>query len=67
MPGRMTGAQLAVRIKTLYPLLKIILTSGSVNAQDWSGPVLRKPYLPGETATGLVELALRSRSNGTER
>ncbi|MGD0634422.1 MAG: response regulator [Beijerinckiaceae bacterium] len=67
MPGEMTGAELAVRINSLYPSLKIILTSGSVKAQDWSGPVLRKPYLPGKTATGLVELALRSRPNGTER
>ena len=65
MPGEMTGAQLAIRIRTLYPLVKIILTSGTCGAQEWPGPILRKPYLPGETATSLVELALQGRTDGT--
>jgi CheY-like chemotaxis protein len=56
MPG-MTGAQLAARVRTLYPSLPVLIASAYAELDGLSGdwPRLRKPY-------GLAELqeALRN-------
>jgi CheY-like chemotaxis protein len=64
MPGSMTGAQLAARVRALHPAVQIIVTSGNFNAREWAGPVLGKPYPPSETAARLVEMAVEARKNG---
>lgn len=44
MPGSMTGAELAVRIRSHYPHIKIILTSAFYEGTEWDEPVVHKPY-----------------------
>jgi PAS domain S-box-containing protein len=59
MTGRLTGRDLAQRVKTLRPRIKILLTTGyaekaSVDgAQDW--PILNKPYRRRELAAKVRE------------
>jgi CheY-like chemotaxis protein len=68
MPGSMTGAELALRTRALYPTLPIILTSGDFQGHGWSEPVLKKPYRVIETATRLAELGLQHKNkNGQGR
>ena len=61
MPGSMTGAQLAIRIRREYPSLVVIVTSGYFDDRGWSEPIVPKPYNPFETATDLAE---RARNRG---
>jgi CheY-like chemotaxis protein len=63
MPGSMTGAQLAARIRQQYPTLIVIVTSAHFDDRGWSEPVLKKPYKLLETAAALAARALRSRRN----
>ncbi len=63
MPGSMTGAELAAKIRQDYPHLPIVITSAHFAASGWS--VLRKPYPLFETANDLAELAQKSRGKGT--
>jgi len=57
LPGRMSGADLARRARTEFPGIEIRLTSAYFNPQDWSEPVLRKPYNLYETAISLTATA----------
>ncbi len=61
MPGSMTGAQLAARIRLNYPIIIVVVTSGHFNDPSWSEPVVAKPYDLYETATALVERARNAR------
>lgn len=63
MPGSITGAQLAARIRRQYPSLIVIVTSAHFVDQEWSEPVVRKPYNLFKTAADLAERALRRRQN----
>jgi CheY-like chemotaxis protein len=63
MPGSMTGAQLAGRIRRQYPTLIVIVTSRHFDDREWSEPVLTKPYNLFQTAADLAERALRNRQN----
>jgi CheY-like chemotaxis protein len=62
MPGTMTGAQLAGRISQNYPALSVVLTSTHLDARQWHGPFLRKPYDLMDTATALETQARATRS-----
>ena len=47
MPGGMTGAELLVQVKALYPQIKQIITSGYAEdgaIPNGKTPFLRKPY-----------------------
>src|SRR5580704_2536201 len=44
MPGSMTGAELAMRIKQHNPRIKTIIPSAYFNAAERPAPILRKPY-----------------------
>jgi len=44
MPGSMNGAELARRIRSSYPSVRIILTSGNTGLADYRGAFLPKPY-----------------------
>jgi len=57
MPGSMTGAQLAIRIRREYPSLVVIVTSAYFDDQSWSEPVVAKPYNLDEIATALTQQA----------
>ena len=63
MPGSMTGAQLAVRVRRQFPGLIVIVTSAYFDDREWSEPVLTKPYHLFETAADLAERALTRRQN----
>ncbi len=63
MPGSMTGAQFAARVRRQYPNLTIIIASGHLD-EEWSGPAVKKPYLFEKMASELVELALKSKELG---
>jgi CheY-like chemotaxis protein len=63
MPGSMTGAKLATRIRRQYPNLIVIVTSANFDDREWTEPVLTKPYSLFETATNLAERALRRGQN----
>jgi two-component system, response regulator PdtaR len=57
MPGSMTGAQLAIRIRREYPSLVVIVTSAYFDDQGWSEPVVAKPYNLDEIAAALTQQA----------
>jgi CheY-like chemotaxis protein len=61
MPGSMTGAELAVRIKQHYPRIKIIIASAYFNAAERPAPVLSKPYDLFKTASDLAAMAMMNR------
>ena len=63
MPGSMTGAQLAARIRQQYPTLIVIVTSAHLDGQEWPGPLQTKPYNISKVAADLAERALRRRKN----
>src|SRR5580693_4374777 len=44
MPGELTGAQLAMRVRERFPTVEVILASAQPVCAGWSGPVLQKPY-----------------------
>jgi CheY-like chemotaxis protein len=60
MPGSMTGAQLAARIRTQYRIA-VIVTSAFFNDLEWSEPIVVKPYSIFEIATKLVKEAMKIR------
>ena len=60
MPGSMTGAQLAARIRTQYRIA-VIVTSAFFNDLEWSEPIVVKPYNLFEIATKLVKEAMKIR------
>lgn len=64
MPGSMSGAQLAIRIRREYPCLGVIVTSANFDEPEWLEPVIPKPYAF-ETAAALVKSApARQRKEG---
>jgi CheY-like chemotaxis protein len=58
MPGSMTGAQLAVRVRRQYPSVAVVVTSGAFDASEWTEPIKQKPYLLAKTANDLMRLAM---------
>jgi PAS domain S-box-containing protein len=63
MPG-MSGVQLAVQVRTLYPALPILMASGYAELDQLTGvtwPRLRKPYSLSDLSTALASLELRGR------
>jgi CheY-like chemotaxis protein len=60
MPGSMSGAQLAARIKTQYRIA-VTVTSAFFNGLEWSEPIVEKPYDLFEIATRLVAEAMEIR------
>jgi CheY-like chemotaxis protein len=60
MPGSMSGAQLAARIKTQYRIA-VIVTSAFFDGLEWSDPIVEKPYDLFEIATRLVNEAMEIR------
>jgi CheY-like chemotaxis protein len=60
MPGSMTGAQLAARIRRQYPDLTVIVTSAYFDDRELTEPVLKKPYNLFITAADLAEQARRA-------
>ena len=67
MPGSMTGARLAARIRREYPIVIVIVTSGYFNDRKWSDPIVAKPYDLLETATALVERVRDKRQKEGDR
>ncbi|MBV8889018.1 MAG: response regulator [Alphaproteobacteria bacterium] len=62
MPGRLDGIDLAQEARMLRPDLRILYATGFANLmranrdRDLKGPVLRKPYRPGELHRALNAL-----------
>jgi CheY-like chemotaxis protein len=67
MPGAMTGAQLAARIRQQYPTLAVVVTSAFSDVPEWPEPNVTKPYDLFKTAAALVERALRRRQDEGSR
>jgi CheY-like chemotaxis protein len=61
MPGSMSGAQLAVRVRRQYPSVEVIVTSGAFDGSEWTEPIKKKPYLLAKTASDLMRLALANK------
>jgi len=65
MPGRFDGIALADAARSLRPGLPVLFTTGFANLirasrnLDLPGPILRKPYLPGELRRALRALLQR--------
>ena len=64
MPGGMNGAQLALDARIIRPTIKILLTSdynvtatGGTRELPPGIPLLRKPYLPQESADTVRRVA----------
>ena len=57
MPGSMTGAELATRIRRTYPDLAVLLTSGVLDTRIWPEPIIEKPYGVIATAVSLIRRA----------
>jgi CheY-like chemotaxis protein len=66
MPGSMTGAQLAARIRAEYPKIDVIVVSGNRANVKWTEPVVSKPYPLDRTAADLARRALDARRKGLE-
>ena len=58
MPGSMTGAQLASRVRRQYPSVEVVVTSGAFDGSEWTEPIKKKPYLLAKTASELMQLAM---------
>jgi CheY-like chemotaxis protein len=58
MPGSMTGAVLAERLRARDPALKIVVTTTHIDPREWAEPILAKPYGITQTAAKLVARAL---------
>ena len=67
MPGSMTGAQLAARIRAEYPGIDVVVVSGNRANVKWTEPVLPKPYPLDQTAAELARRALGARRKGRQR
>jgi CheY-like chemotaxis protein len=66
MPGSMTGAQLAGRVRASDPARKVVVASADIEAGAWPEPIVRKPYDLFDTANMLVELARANRAQADE-
>lgn len=64
MPGPMTGAELASTIKSRWPSLPVVMTSGDFDGGGFSGMLIRKPYGIYEVARKLSRIA-RAYQEGT--
>jgi CheY-like chemotaxis protein len=60
MPGSMSGARLAARIRTQYRIA-VVVTSAFFDDLEWSEPIVVKPYNLFEIATKLVKEAMKIR------
>lgn len=60
MPGTLSGAELAGRVRELRPGIVVVLTSGDFDGKGYRGALVRKPYFVLEVAR---ELASLGRSN----
>jgi len=62
MPGRLDGIDLAAAAQTLRPGLRVLYATGFANLvranrdSDLHGPLLRKPYRPGELCAAITAL-----------
>lgn len=63
MPGTMTGAELATRIRKTYPGLAVLLTSGILDMREWQEPIIEKPYGVIATAVSLIRRARNARAS----
>ena len=61
MPGSMTGAELAARIRAHYPHLQVVVTSAYFDAAGRSETIVPKPYRVAAIAAALAERAVKSR------
>lgn len=61
MPGSMTGADLASRIREKWPNIGVVLTSGDFDGRAYPGKVLRKPYSVLDVAAELAKIARSKR------
>jgi CheY-like chemotaxis protein len=61
MPGSMTGAQLAHRVRDAGHAPAVIVTSADIEPGAWPEPIVRKPYELAETATMLLQIARANR------
>jgi CheY-like chemotaxis protein len=66
MPGSMSGAQLAARIRRQYPDVVVVVTSAYFENRKGSEPILTKPYDLFKTAAALAERALGRGRNEDE-
>jgi CheY-like chemotaxis protein len=64
MPGSMTGAELAVRVRRQFPALEVVVTSGAFEPCEWTEPIKKKPYSLTKTAKDLMQLALATKQKG---
>ena len=64
MPGSMTGAELAVRVRRQFPALEVVVTSGDFEPCEWTEPIKKKPYSLTKTANDLIQLALAAKQKG---
>jgi CheY-like chemotaxis protein len=64
MPGSMTGAELAVRVRRQFPALEVVVTSGDFEPCEWTEPIKKKPYPLIKTANDLMQLALATKQKG---
>ena len=64
MPGSLTGTELARRVRSEWPWIHILLTSGYVDAEEDLGSfdVLFKPYRVAELATKVQEVLTQPRA-----
>jgi CheY-like chemotaxis protein len=56
MPGSMDGAEFARFVRTNYPDVRMILTSGAVVPPDSAIPFFAKPYQPTDVVKRIGEL-----------
>jgi CheY-like chemotaxis protein len=61
MPGAMSGAQLAARVRQNFPYIAIVIASGDLDQRETPESVLKKPYSLNATAGDLVRRALAGR------
>jgi DNA-binding NarL/FixJ family response regulator len=59
MPGVLTGAQLALKVRQDYPNTAVLVTSAHFDDTEWSEPILDKPYDAEHIAAHIVGLARR--------
>lgn len=57
MPGSMTGAELAAKIKARWPDIPVVMTSGDFDGSGFSERLFRKPYSIDEVVDELVHKA----------
>lgn len=59
MPGSMTGADLASKIKAKWPDIPVVMASGHFDGTGFSGRLFRKPYSLDQVVAELVQIAKR--------